>query len=288
VLQVIFYLAGLLLLSISLISFVVVYQEWKIWSGPEVPSLSALGMLKIYFFGFSWMALCAIACTLLLVLNVDGVERISQERFERGISVFLTLVILGPVRTVGIENLPSDEACVYIANHSSLADVAVIYTPLSGFKWIVKKSAAYMPGVGYFMVLGKHVLIERKSASKSKHESIKQMYALVQKSLEKGFSIAIFPEGTRNITRQLPFKDGAFNMAMNAGVKLVPISINIPSCCWNSLYPLNLLWTSPEEFVVTIHKPVATGKDSDKEKLKEMCSEKIYSVLPKYRSKKMS
>ena len=52
----------------------------------------------------------------------------------------------------------------------------------------------------------------------------------------------IFPQGTRRVIENLPFKDGAFKIAIENEAPLIPVSINIPINMWNSMYPLNLLW----------------------------------------------
>ena len=80
---------------------------------------------------------------------------------------------------------------------------------------------------------------------------------------------------------RLPFKDGAYRVAMENESQLIPISIHIPLGCWNSWYPLNLLWGgSADNVVLTIHKPVQAKKDSDKEELKKQTYDAIFSVLP--------
>jgi len=112
---------------------------------------------------------------------------------------------------------------VYCANHSSYMDIPSLCYALPGyFMFIGKASLAKVPLFGYtFRKL--HIPVNRSNA-KSKFESI-------QKSLEaidKGRSVAYFPEGTIPRLKQpamLPFKDGAFRVAIEKQVPVIPITI---------------------------------------------------------------
>ena len=90
-----------------------------------------------------------------------------------------------------------------------------------------------------------------------------------------------FPQGTRRMAVRLPFKDGAYRVAMENESLLVPISINIPLTCWNSWYPLCLLWGGKvDNVVLTAHEPIRARKDMDKEELKKRTYDAVFSVVP--------
>lgn len=87
-----------------------------------------------------------------------------------------------------------------------------------------------------------------------------------------------FPQGTRRLGERLPFKDGAFKVALENKSKIIPISLEIPLTAWNSWYPLA---KAPNPIRITVHPPMETvGKDL--ETLKKESSEIIYNVLPDY------
>ena len=65
--------------------------------------------------------------------------------------------------------------------------------------------------------------VERKSKT-----SIKRMYAQCKACVREGWSLVIFPQGTRNRRTTLPFKDGAFNLAAELDLRVLPVSIHIP------------------------------------------------------------
>lgn len=297
-------------LTIFLVPLPAVFQEYKIWNkygSPHVPPLSPLGCLKVYLLNVLWMGLTYSGALLLLPkLVLCGFDRSAIERdahclVERIAAVVCISTVVGPVVVRGSENLPPDSvggssggsgsgggggaaasspAPVYIANHASQIDVGAVYFLFRRFKWIAKKSVLFLPGVGQIMYLGGHVFIQRKGKNRG---SIASLYEKSKGAVEGGVPMFIFPQGTRRMVQRLPFKDGAFNIAVESGCLVVPVSIEIPKGAWNGWYPLNMLWGAKKDpIILTVHKPIQTTKDMDKTKLKEKCYDTIYSVLPKY------
>jgi putative phosphoserine phosphatase/1-acylglycerol-3-phosphate O-acyltransferase len=135
----------------------------------------------------------------------------------------LALALAGVSLNVsGEEHLWSHRPAVFIFNHQSSIDVPVIGSLVRrDFTGVAKKEAARDPRfapVGYIVEV---VYIDRADS--------KQARAALEPAVERlkgGTSIAIAPEGTRSVTRSLGrFKKGAFHLAMQAGVPLVPIVI---------------------------------------------------------------
>ncbi|MDN5767898.1 MAG: HAD-IB family hydrolase [Humibacillus sp.] len=123
----------------------------------------------------------------------------------------------------GGEHLWSQRPAVFVFNHqSSLVDALVIFKLLRGnFSGVAKKEAAAMPLFGLFFQFADIVFVERGDPTKAKEA----MAPAVDK-LREGVSLAIAPEGTRSFTPRLgAFKKGAFHIAMQAGVPIVPIVI---------------------------------------------------------------
>ena len=122
----------------------------------------------------------------------------------------------------GEEHLWSNRPCVFILNHQSNVDVFIacklIRQDASG---IAKKELKNMPIIGQMMTAGGAIFIDRQN----KEKAIEAMQPAVD-ALKSGTSIIIFPEGTRSYSYKLgAFKKGAFHLAMQAKVPLVPIII---------------------------------------------------------------
>lgn len=134
------------------------------------------------------------------------------------------LVRLNPfwrLRVRGREHLRSDRAYVLIANHQSLADIVMLYTLRRQFKWLAKRSLFAIPFLGWSMGLAGYIPLER-----GRQGSITHSYRRALAWLQQGMSVIIFPEGTRSRTGELgAFKNGAFTLALQAGVPLLPIAL---------------------------------------------------------------
>jgi 1-acyl-sn-glycerol-3-phosphate acyltransferase len=120
----------------------------------------------------------------------------------------------------GRDKLPKGPA-VLAANHQSMADILVLYGLIHPFKWVSKAEIFKVPIIGWNMRMNDYVRLERGRAT-----SAKKMMKACLEHLARGASIMIFPEGTRTRDGELrPFKHGAFTMAIDAKVPVVPILV---------------------------------------------------------------
>jgi len=119
-------------------------------------------------------------------------------------------------------NLWDNRPAVFIFNHQSSVDLFVVAKLIrENATGIAKKELKMMPIIGQMMAASGVIFIDRKNREKA-IEALKPAVA----ALKSGTSIIIFPEGTRSKTYQLgKFKKGAFHLAMQAGVPIVPVVI---------------------------------------------------------------
>lgn len=203
-------------------------------------------------------------------------------------------------------------APVFAANHSTTIDAPAIYFSLNArhprltdgsyfhirnhlsFKWTAKSSIRLLPGVGFVMWLSDHISIQRRKPSKNNSTSTSTatkksgtntttstnpLYEVASNVLcQQGIPIFLFPQGTRRLAERLPFKDGAFRIASANSAPIIPISIHTPPNAWNTLYPF--VPSQQSILTITIHPPIPTKPTDDIQKLKQICSDTIYSVLP--------
>ncbi|MCJ8170176.1 lysophospholipid acyltransferase family protein [Atopomonas sediminilitoris] len=131
-------------------------------------------------------------------------------------------IILGLEIRTEVEALKQRRSpCVYVSNHQSNYDLFVMGTvvPYRTVS-IGKDSLKYVPFFGQLFWLAGNVLIKRGHATQAKQAMLASTEALK----EKDTSIWVFAEGTRNGgNNMLPFKKGAFQMAIAAGVPIIPI-----------------------------------------------------------------
>src|ERR1700760_1190861 len=108
-------------------------------------------------------------------------------------------------------------------NHVSNLDPPIIF-PYLPFRsaFFLKRSLMKIPIVGIGMRLANFVPVDRDGRPESAKESV----VAARKAMDLGVNMMTFPEGTRSRTGQmLPFKKGAFYLAMESGAPVVPISI---------------------------------------------------------------
>ena len=131
-------------------------------------------------------------------------------------------LLLVPVKVTGVENVNPKQSYVFVANHQSFLDAFLVYGWLPNyFKWLMKKEIRKVPFVGTACAVAGHIFIDR-----SNPRAALKSVELVKKELVDGISTVIFPEGTRTKTGEIGrFKQGAFKIAMDMELPVVPISI---------------------------------------------------------------
>jgi 1-acyl-sn-glycerol-3-phosphate acyltransferase len=122
------------------------------------------------------------------------------------------------------EGAPPDDPrhpYVVVSNHESYADIFLVSHFPWEMKWLSKDTIFRIPVMGWMMRMAKDVPVSR-----GKRESALRAVAQCRDRLRRRVSVMIFPEGTRSPTSELlPFKDGAFHLAIEAQVPILPIAI---------------------------------------------------------------
>ena len=123
------------------------------------------------------------------------------------------------VQVSGREHLHPDETCVLVVNHQSLVDILVLFRLFTHFKWVSKIENFRLPFIGWNMSLNRYIKLRRGD-----RKSVVQMMQRCRETLAEGSSLMFFPEGTRSQNGRLrAFKSGAFELAQQARVPIVPI-----------------------------------------------------------------
>ncbi len=128
---------------------------------------------------------------------------------------------LWQVRVTGRERVPWQGAAVLVANHLSILDILVLYALFRPFKWVAKAELFRIPFVGWNMWINDYVPLWRGD-----RDSIRHMMDHCRAHLARGTPLLLFPEGTRSRDGRLQaFKDGAFRLAAEANVPIIPVAI---------------------------------------------------------------
>jgi 1-acyl-sn-glycerol-3-phosphate acyltransferase len=134
------------------------------------------------------------------------------------------LVKLMPIWTTRIEgkgNAVKGTTYVIISNHQSLLDILLINCLRFRYKWISKIENIRIPFLGWYLRMAGYITINRGN-----EESKTEMMEKSLGCLNRGISIMLFPEGTRSPDKEIGFfKRGAFQLALSAGVPILPILV---------------------------------------------------------------
>lgn len=162
---------------------------------------------------------------------------------------------------------------VLVINHQSNYDLFVLGCVVPPRTVTIgKKSLKWLPFFGQVYWLAGNVLIDRGNAQKAKEAMLKSTDVM----LNRRTSILVFPEGTRNLGRgMLPFKKGAFQMAINAGVPIVPL------CCSNYKKDMRLNRWNSGEIRIRALPPIPTHGLSldDMPELMERCRSQMLDCI---------
>ncbi len=134
---------------------------------------------------------------------------------------FLIPGIRRPVK--GMENIDKTKSYVIVMNHNSGLDILAAYKIPLNFRWVSKKEVFKTPFFGPMLLVHGDIPIERGNASAAMAKVIRDGKLWIN----RGVSIAIFPEGTRSKSGDINrFKAGAFTLAKEAGVEILPVVMN--------------------------------------------------------------
>lgn len=163
-----------------------------------------------------------IGSTLLFLLMMLGVGRKDRVLFYTSRISPLMLRVLGiRVELRNRQRLTESMPCVFVGNHQHTFDIFVHGFIMPRDTVTIGKTAVrYIPVFGWIFVLSGNILLDRE-----KHDSALASMALAAREMiARKKSIWIFPEGTRSGKRGLlPFKKGAFNLAVEAKRPMVPV-----------------------------------------------------------------
>ena len=184
-------------------------------------------------------------------------------------------------RIEGLENVDKNKPYVIVINHNSMVDIISLYFIRLNFRWVSKREVFRIPFIGPMLWMHGDIAIERGRAT----ESMKKVIRDGKMWLDRGVSVAIFPEGTRSKDGEIQrFKGGAFVLAKEAGVDILPVvmdgttEIFKPKSIffnWKHLLTLKVLAPIPAE------KVAATDAGDLAKEVQEMMTETLAEIRKK-------
>jgi 1-acyl-sn-glycerol-3-phosphate acyltransferase len=160
-------------------------------------------------------------------LSLGGSLFDSGGRWQHACARFWSRLILRTsgirVKVEGLEHVNPRAPAIFCVNHQSSMDIPVLLVNLPfQFRFVAKRSLFRYPFMGWHLRRSGHVAVYRDrpgEARKSLDEAVRK--------IRDGYPVVVFPEGGRSRTGEiLPFKAGAFHLAVRAGVPIMPVTLN--------------------------------------------------------------
>jgi 1-acyl-sn-glycerol-3-phosphate acyltransferase len=151
---------------------------------------------------------------------------------------------------------------VIVSNHQSQFDIFVLYGWLDiDFKWVMKQELRKVPVIGIACERLGHIYVDR-----SNREAALASIDGAKQRIVDGTSVLFFPEGTRSRDKLMrPFKKGAFRMALDLQLPILPVSIQGT----REILPSDTLDLYPGRATMIIHPPIPVA-DYDTARLHEL------------------
>jgi 1-acyl-sn-glycerol-3-phosphate acyltransferase len=186
--------------------------------------MDILKSLVVWLIGLVFMVILFPATFLiwLILLPFDRKRSIIHRILIYQSSALTRLIPIWKTDITGIEKASDIATYVIFSNHQSILDILMINCLRLRFKWISKIENSRVPFLGWYLKMARYITVDR-----SDDESKAVMLEKSLQCLKNGTSIMIFPEGTRSLDSEVGFfKRGAFQLAIQAGVPLLPVIID--------------------------------------------------------------
>jgi 1-acyl-sn-glycerol-3-phosphate acyltransferase len=171
------------------------------------------------------------------------------------------------------------EAYVVVANHESQADPFLLSFLPWDMRWVAKEALFKQPLSGWALRAGGDIPLRRGEG-----DSVRTCLAECERALRGGISVMMFPEGTRSPDGNLlPFKNGAFDLAIRAGVPILPIAL----AGTRAMRPKHSKWFGKAHACAKILPAIPTAgmTAADVATLREQTRTAIASALPDLRAR---
>ncbi|MDC6450961.1 lysophospholipid acyltransferase family protein [Pseudomonadales bacterium] len=158
----------------------------------------------------------------IIVLSFLGAPDYASRVFGTLWAKINTKAALIGVQTTGKEHIKQGQSYVIVANHQSLLDIYLLYGYLStDVKWVMKQELRAVPILGLACEMMGHVIVDRSNTA-----SALASMERARERIKDGMSVIFFAEGTRSRSGELkPFKKGAFRMAQELNLPILPVTI---------------------------------------------------------------
>ena len=236
-------------------------------------------ILALLLLGIMFPLTCAIW---LIVWPFDRERTVTHWLLVYQAVVVVFMIPLWKIRIEGRKKALKGRTYVCISNHQSILDIPLINCLRFRFRWISKIENMKVPVLGWYLRMAGYITVNRGN-EESKAEMLMKSY----RSLLKGISIMIFPEGTRSVDGEIGFyRRGAFQLALQTGIPILPVLIDGTA---EILPKHGLIFRGGHNVHIRVLDPVAPGDfdTDDPDKLAAAMNIRMKSELERLRSERI-
>ena len=211
---------------------------------------------------------------LLVCIWIPGWKKYGRKINQYWAKTYFSLILL-PVQVEDRAKLEKNSPYIFLANHFSYLDVAMMGFVPGDVLFIGKASIRKAPLFGYYFK-NLHIAVDR-SRIKSRAETMRR----AAEAIDQGSGIVLFPEGgiyTKNPPMMIPFKNGAFRLAMEKQIPVIPVTLSFNHLILADDKEL-LLKRKPAKMV--LHEALNPADFDSYEQMSQKCFEVIQNQLLK-------
>lgn len=236
--------------------------------------------MRSLLFNLYLLAICTICLVLSVVTFVvcypfDRRRHAVHELSRLLVRLFFALPPRWKFRIEGLEKIDREKSYVIVLNHNSMLDIPAFYFVPLDFRWVSKREVWKIPFFGQMLYLHGDILINRGRGA----QAMTQLMEEGRTWLGRGVSVVIFPEGTRSADGAIHrFKSGAFQLAREAGVDLLPAVLDGTR---SLVRPKSFLWNWRNRLTLRILDPVPAAEvlSTEPHDLMERTRERMIEAL---------
>jgi 1-acyl-sn-glycerol-3-phosphate acyltransferase len=231
---------------------------WAVWNALQL----------LFTLGFTSLGIVAALLVLLVTRSPRIPLRMASRMWSPGLLTFA-----GATYSIeGAEAVDWSKSRMIVANHQSMIDICALFRAVPvPLRFVMKSEMGRMPFLGTYARAMGMVFIERDSR-RAGSKMLREVVGL----LRGGATLCVFPEGTRSRNgRMAPFKGGAFQAAIDAGVEVLPVAIEGAGAV---LSPEGLFRVRPGRIVVRIGQPLPTA-GADRQVLAQQAQAAVAAML---------
>lgn len=165
------------------------------------------------------------------------------------------------------DKIVENKSYMFVANHQNTWDLATVSrAAMPGVVTIGKKSLKWIPIFGLIYWLSGNIMIDRKDSGKARNT----LSAAGKRAQKRELSIWMFPEGTRSRGKGiLPFKTGAFRLAIDTGLDIIPV------CCSDNHHSIKFNRWNNGTVIIEVMDPIAIDTEAHPKQLAKQLEDMI-------------